>query len=105
MTSGSFVPLQLLNSILKIPAHALRVPIDRSMMLDTTYFFAASSIVRAKGSSKQASLPSAPAAEALPPSFRKSADQKEEHRPFSGFPPSSWTRIASAFRRTLAKSG
>src|SRR2546421_9644926 len=42
-------PLKLLNSLPEIPAHELRVPIDRSRVLDTTYFFAAS-IVRAKGS-------------------------------------------------------
>src|SRR5690242_2377179 len=41
--------LELLNSLAQIPKHEIRVPIDRSSVLDTTYFFAAS-IVRAKGS-------------------------------------------------------
>jgi hypothetical protein len=41
--------LELLNGFPQIPAHELRIPIDRSRVLDTTYFLAAS-IVRAKGS-------------------------------------------------------
>jgi hypothetical protein len=45
-------------------------------VLDTTYFFAAS-IIRAKIPSNQASLPSAPVAETLPPSFRKSPGKEE----------------------------
>src|SRR6267154_6625133 len=37
--------------------------------------------------SNQASLPPAPTAETLPPSFRKSPGQRGEHRPGRGFPP------------------
>src|SRR2546430_7762346 len=58
----------------------------RSRVLDTTYLFAAS-IVRAKGSSNQAALPSAPAATTLPPSFRTSPGQREGHRPGRGSRP------------------
>jgi hypothetical protein len=43
------LPLELLNGLPQVPAHELCVPVDRSRVLDTTYFLAAS-IVRAKGS-------------------------------------------------------
>jgi hypothetical protein len=80
------LPLELLNGLAQISAHELRVPIAPLQVLDTTYFLAAS-IVGRRVPSNQASVPLAPAAATLPPSFRKSPGQRGGHRPGGGSQP------------------